>query len=124
MGAAGGAVGGAARGGASIAGAATTAYRAGGMSGVVEAAGSAAMSPLRRAAASLHESFAAGGRAVTGEGSGAATSSQGEASSPPAWARRMQRNQSISHGAGAAHQAIRSGDHPSSGGGIDLSEGE
>ena len=43
---------------------------------------------------------------------------------PPAWARRMQRNQSISRGASAAHQAIRSGDHPSSGSGIDLSEGE
>jgi type IV secretion system protein TrbL len=127
MGAAGSAVGGAARGSASIAGAATTAYRAGGMSGVVEVAGSAAITPLRRAAASMRESFAAGGRAVTGEGSGAAAasgSSQGEASSPPAWARRMQRHQSISRGASAAHQAIRSGDHPSSGGGIDLSEGE
>jgi type IV secretion system protein TrbL len=128
IGAAGGAVAGAARGGASIAGAATTAYRAGGMSGVAEAAGSAAMSPLRRAAASMRESFAAGGRAVTGEGSGGGASpggsSQGEAAGPPAWARRMQRNQSISRGASAAHQAIRSGDHPSSGSGIDLSEGE
>ena len=128
IGAAGGAVAGAARGGASIAGAATTAYRAGGMSGVAEAAGSAAMSPLRRAAASMRESFAAGGRAVTGEGSGAGASpggsSQGEAAGPPAWARRMQRKQSISRGASAAHQAIRSGDHPSSGSGIDLSEGE
>jgi type IV secretion system protein TrbL len=128
IGAAGSAVAGAARGGASIAGAATTAYRAGGMSGVAEAAGSAAMSPLRRAAASMRESFAAGGRAVTGEGSGGGASpggsSQGEAAGPPAWARRMQRNQSISRGATAAHQAIRSGDHPSSGSGIDLSEGE
>jgi type IV secretion system protein TrbL len=128
IGAAGGAVAGAARGGASIAGAATTAYRAGGMSGVAGAAGSAAMSPLRRAAASMRESFAAGGRAVTGEGSGSgaagAAAGQAEASGPPAWARRMQRNQSISRGASAAHQAIRSGDHPSSGSGIDLSEGE
>jgi type IV secretion system protein TrbL len=142
IGAAGSAVGGAARGSASIAGAATTAYRAGGMSGVAEAAGSAAISPLRRAATSMRESFAAGGRAVTAEGSGAATSSQGEAAGPPAWAeqakvpsmrsidgmraegRRMQGNQSINRGASAAHQAIRSGDHPSSGGGIDLSEGE
>jgi type IV secretion system protein TrbL len=127
-GGAGGAVAGGARGGASIAGAATTAYRAGGMSGVAEAAGSAALSPLRRAAASMRESFAAGGRAVTGEGSGGgaagAAAGQAEASGPPAWARRMQRNQSISRGASAAHQAIRSGDHPSSGSGIDLSEGE
>jgi type IV secretion system protein TrbL len=124
MAAAGSAVGGAARGGASITGAAATAYRAGGMSGVVEAGGSAAMSPLRRAAASLRESFAAGGMAVTREGTEVAASSQGEVAGPPAWARRMQRNQSISRGASAAHQAIRSGDHPSSGGGIDLSEGE
>jgi type IV secretion system protein TrbL len=36
----------------------------------------------------------------------------------------MKRNQTISHGVSAAHQAIRSGDHPSSGGGINLSEGE
>jgi type IV secretion system protein TrbL len=128
IGAAGGAVAGAARGGASIAGAATTAYRAGGMSGVAGAAGSAALSPLRRAAASMRESFAAGGRVVTGEGSGpgavGGTAGQAEASGPPAWARRMQRTQSINRGASAAHQAIRSGDHPSSGGGIDLSQGE
>jgi type IV secretion system protein TrbL len=127
IGAAGGAMAGAARGGASIAGSVTTAYRTGGMSGVAETAGSGAISPLRRAAASLRENFAAGGRAVTGENSGVAAisgSSQGEAAGPPAWARRMQRNQSVSRGAGAAHQAIRSGDHPSSGTGIDLSEGE
>ena len=128
IGAAGGAVAGAARGGASIAGAATTAYRAGGVSGIAEAAGSASMSPLRRAAASMRESFVAGGRAVTGEGSGGGLSGgaagRAEASAPPDWARRMQRNQSINRGASAAHQAIRSGDHPSSGGGIDLSEGE
>jgi type IV secretion system protein TrbL len=54
---------------------------------------------------------------------GAAASGQTEGSGPPAWARRMKRNQTISHGVSTAHQAIRSGDHPSSGG-IDLSEGE
>ena len=135
VGAAGGALAGVARGGASLAGAATTAYRAGGMSGVAEAAassaGNAAMSPLRRAAASLRESFAAGGRAVTGEGGAAGSASdaggtggQTDASSPPAWARRMKRNQTISHGVSSAQQAIRSGDHPSGGSGVDLSEGE
>ena len=88
------------------------------------------MSPLRRAAASLRESFAAGGRTVTGEGGAAGPASdagaggQADASSPPAWARRMKRNQTISHGVSAAHQAIRSGDHPSGGSGVDLSEGE
>jgi len=134
VGAAGGLIAGTARGGAGVAGGVTAAYRAGGLSGVAEAAassaGSAAMSPLRRAAASLRESFAAGGRAVTGEGasgsgsvSAGASGQAGEAGAP-AWARRMKRDQTISHGVSAAHHAIRSGDHPSSGGGVDLSEGE
>jgi type IV secretion system protein TrbL len=125
VGAAGGAIAGAARGGAALAGAATTAYRSGGIAGVAEAAGSAAASPLRRAAASMRESFAAGGASAGGEGTpatGAAGSA--ETSGPPAWARRMKRNQTISQGVSAANHAIRSGDHPSSGGGVDLSEGE
>jgi len=127
VGAAGGLIAGTARGGAAVAGGASAAYSAGGMSGVVEAGASAAVSPLRRAAASLKESFAAGGRAATGSGSPGGTSgstAQGEPSGPPAWARRMKRNQAISQGTSAAHQAIRAGDHPSSGGGVDLSEGE
>ena len=36
----------------------------------------------------------------------------------------MKRNQTISRGVSAAEHAIRSGDHPSGGGGVDLSEGE
>ena len=66
LGAAGGAIAGTARAGASVAGGATAAYRAGGLSGVAQAGASAATSPLRRAAASLRESFAAGGQAATG----------------------------------------------------------
>src|SRR5271166_3977405 len=64
LGAAGGAIAGTARAGASVAGGATAAYRAGGLAGVAEASASAAASPLRRAASSLRQSFAAGGRAV------------------------------------------------------------
>lgn len=125
VGAAGGAIAGAARGGAWLAGATTTAFRAGGMSGVAEAAGSAATSPLRRAAASLRSSFSAGGAAASGEAAPPATAAtSADASGPPAWARRMQRNQSISQGVSTAQHAVRSGDHPSSGGGVDLSEGE
>jgi type IV secretion system protein TrbL len=134
VGAAGGLIAGTARGGAAVAGGVTAAYRAGGLSGVAEAAassaGNAAMSPLRRAAASMRESFAAGGRAAMGEtapdsgSAGAPASGQTEGPGPPAWARRIKRNQTINHGVSAAHQAIRSGDHPSSSGGIDLSEGE
>jgi type IV secretion system protein TrbL len=36
----------------------------------------------------------------------------------------MTRNQTINQGVSAADHAIRSGDHPSGGGGVDLSEGE
>jgi type IV secretion system protein TrbL len=132
VGAAAGVAAGAARGGAALAGAATTAYRAGGLSGVAEAAassaGNAAMSPLRRAAASMRESFAAGSRSAAagpaGSGEGAASVAAAESASPPAWARRMRRNQAISQGTSAAHRAIQSGDHPSGGTGVDLSEGK
>jgi type IV secretion system protein TrbL len=123
IGAAGGLIAGTARGGAAVAGGASAAYSAGGMSGVVQSGVSAAASPLKRAVASLKESYAAGGRAVTGGGEGGG-SAQGASSGPPAWAKSMKRNQAISQGASAAHNAIRAGDHPSSGGGIDLSEGE
>ena len=126
LGAAGGAIAGTARAGASVAGGASAAYRAGGLSGVAQAAASAATSPLRRAAASLRDSFAAGGQAATGGAStgDAGASAQGGASGPPAWASRMKRNQTINQGVSAADHAIRSGDHPSGGGGVDLSEGE
>jgi type IV secretion system protein TrbL len=130
LGAAGAVIAGTARGGAAVAGGATAAYRAGGIAGVAKAGASTAMSPLRKAAASLKQSFDAGGRAVTGGGakSESSTGSAGGASAggsgPPAWARRMQRNQAITRGATTAHQAIRSGDRPSSGSAVDLSEGE
>ena len=115
--------GGAARGGAALAGAATNAYRAGGMAGVAEAAGSAAVSPLRSAVASLQAGFVARGTAVTEESAPSATAAA-EGAGPPAWARRMKRNQTISRGVAAANHAVRSGDHPASGSGVDLSEGE
>jgi len=125
LGAAGGAIAGTARAGASVAGGATTAYRAGGLSGVAEAAGSAVTSPLRRAASGLRESFASGGRAATGEAGSSASNAAGasQASGPPAWAQRMKRNQTISRGVSAAEHAIRSGDRAGGGHSIDLSEG-
>jgi type IV secretion system protein TrbL len=128
--AAGGAIAGTARAGASVAGGATAAYRAGGAAGVAQAAGSAAMSPLRRVAAGMKESFASGERAVMRSGapqsSGGASSSaaSGGGNSPPAWAQRMKRSQSINRGVSAADHAIRSGDRPSGGSQVDLSEGE
>jgi len=93
------------------------------MASVAEAAGSAAVSPLRSAAASLQAGFVARGPAVTEESAPSAAASA-EGAGPPAWARRMKRNQTISRGVAAANHAVRSGDHPSSGGGVDLSEGE
>jgi type IV secretion system protein TrbL len=130
--AAGGAIAGTARAGASVAGGATAAYRAGGAAGVAQAAGSVTMSPLRRAAASLKESFASGERTVmrggapqaSGSAAGASAPAEGGSNGQPAWAQRMKRNQTINRGVAAADHAIRSGDRPSGGSQVDLSEGE
>jgi type IV secretion system protein TrbL len=106
-------------GGAAVAGAraatgAASALRAGGLSGAAEAGTSAAASPLRQMTAE--------------KGSNAAGSSAGpshaSSASAPAWARRIKRAQSVSHGASAASQAVRSSDHRGGGASVDLSEGE
>jgi type IV secretion system protein TrbL len=130
-GAAAGAAAGAVRGGASVAGGMVGAYRAGsagtsgargvaaGAANVARAGASAAASPLRRAASSLKDRFESGART----GAGTAPSSASEPSGgEPAWASRMRRRQTASHGATAASHAVRSGDHPSGGTSIDLSE--
>jgi len=130
--AAGGMAAGAARGGAALAGGVTTAYRAGGASGVATSGltkgAEAVMSPLRRAASSLKSSFEAGGHSATGEGSpagaDAAESSAASTDGAPAWARRMKRAQTINHGTSAAAHAVRSGDHGGGGASVDLSQGE
>jgi type IV secretion system protein TrbL len=131
---AGGIAAGAARSSAAFAGGVTTAYRAGGASGVATTGltkgAEAVMSPLRRAAGSLKNSFEAGGQAAAGKGSlvgtDAAASSAASSvnSSAPAWARRMKRAQTINHGTSAAAHAVRSGDHGVGGASVDLSEGE
>ena len=124
LGAAGGALAGTARVGASVAGGAAAAYRAGGLAGVAEAGASAAASPLRKAADGLRASFAAGGQAATGASTPGGTPPSAEPSGPPAWAQRMKREQALTGGVSAADHAIRSGDRPSGGGAVDLSEGE
>jgi len=139
----------AARGGAAIAGGASSAYSlasagrsgasgvASGLGGVGRAATSAAAAPVRRAAAraadSMRESFAAGARssfAATGGSSTQGTVGGGEAtapapsssgSSPPAWAQRIRRNQSIHQGATTAAHVVRSGDSHGGGHSVDLS---
>jgi type IV secretion system protein TrbL len=110
-GAAGGALARAARGGASIAAGASTPFRAGGATAANGASASSTASPLRRATASNVE---------------AASPASGSPSSgvPPAWATRMKRLQTMSHGASAATHAVRSVDHGGGGASVNLSEGE
>ncbi|HEX4077429.1 MAG TPA: P-type conjugative transfer protein TrbL [Rhizomicrobium sp.] len=131
IGAAGGIAAAGLRGGASVAGGAVGAYRAGaagkgtvtgvaaGTANIAKAGAAAAVSPLRRTAASLKERFDAGAHAGAGSSS---ASAPGPGASEPAWAIRMRRRQTATHGAAAATQALRSGDHPSGGTAVDLSE--
>jgi len=141
----------AARGGAHMAGAASTAYSlasagqsgasgvASGLAGVAKAAGKAATGSAKQAATqaseSLKQRFQTGARsgfAATGGSSTMGTVGAGEAadsapqnaSSPPAWAQRMKRNQAMSHGASAAAHAVKSGDSHGGGHSVDLSDKE
>src|SRR6266700_4208226 len=104
---------------AGVAGAGLAAGAAGGIlagaargSASVATATSNVVSPVRRAA---------GEAALNASGGGQGGASAAE---PPAWARRMKRSQTVSHGASAATQAVRSGDHGGGGASVDLSEGE
>lgn len=137
-GAAAGAIGGTARGGAFAIGAAHSAYAlgsagktggaavAGGAAGVGRAAAGAAMSPLRKAAASIKDSYRAGGRAAVsatgGTISGGAPSPTSSSDGPPAWAAAMKRRSEVTHGAAVAAHTLRSGDGGGSGSAVDLSQ--
>ncbi|WP_316224954.1 MULTISPECIES: P-type conjugative transfer protein TrbL [unclassified Bradyrhizobium] len=132
----------AARGGAALAGGASSAYSLGaaghtGATGVAAGLGnvagtgasklgSAIASPFRRAAASMKDSFEAGGRSVTSEGgaSDTAASSSATTDGPPAWAKRMKRSQAMSHGVQAAAHAVKSGDSHGGGSSVPLSESD
>lgn len=123
-GAGGGVLAGATRGGASLMSGAASAYRAGGLSGVAEAGASSIISPLRRAASAVG---GGSGSAVSGaenNGSSASSSASSSANQPPAWAQRMKRSQTASHGVSAATHAVRSGDHGGGGASVNLSEGD
>jgi type IV secretion system protein TrbL len=54
--------------------------------------------------------------------SAAGETASGGAGGPPAWARKLRRQQAISHGASAAVHAIRSGDHGGGSTSVDLKE--
>jgi type IV secretion system protein TrbL len=119
-----GALAGAARGTTALAGSASGAFRAGGLSGVADAAASAMTSPLRRAAASS----ASGSASTGGTAAGEAGAAQPPASSSPpdsqsSWARRMKRMQTMSRGASAATNVVRTADHGGGGASVDLSQG-
>ena len=134
-----GAVGGAARGGAYASGAASSAYAlgsagktggaavAGGAAAVGQAAAGAAMSPLRRAAASFKDSYRSGGRAaVTATGGtisgGTPPPSSDATGGSPAWAAAMKRRQTMTHGATVAAHTLRGGDGGGGGASVDLSQ--
>jgi type IV secretion system protein TrbL len=134
-----GAVGGAARGAAFTSGAANSAYAlgsagksggaavAGGAAGVGQAAAGAAMSPLRKAAASLKDSYRSGGRAaVTATGGtisgGSSTPSPDAPGGAHAWASAMKNRQTMTHGATIAAHTLRSGDGGGSGASVDTSQ--
>ncbi len=143
----------AARGGAAMAGGASTAYSLGaagqsgasgvasGLGGVARAGASAATSPLRRAtsraAESMRSTFNKGGMAafeatggsstkgtIGGSDADAASSPSTAAGGAPAWAQRMKRSQTLTHGVQAAAHAIRSGDAHGGGSSVNLSESD
>ena len=140
----------AARGGAALAGGATTSYSlasagqrgaagvASGLSGVARAGATATARPVSQAASrasgAMAESYRGGARsavAATGGSSTAGTIGGATAgdnspspSSPPAWAQRIKRQQSMSHGATAAAHAVRSGDSHGGGASISLRQDE
>jgi type IV secretion system protein TrbL len=109
-----GAAAGTAKGMRAVASGAFSMFR-GGLSGAAHADASRPASPLRSLAARM-----GGGNGGSGDVDG--VSSGSSESTPPAWVRRMKRAQTISHGASAATQAVRSGDHGGSGGSVDLSQ--
>ena len=102
------------------AGRATTAGKvAGGAAAMGRAGVVTALSPLRRSLANSAQSGrSATHTALTGGGSASAPAGNG----PPAWARRMKRQQSLHHGLATAAHALRSGDHGGGGASVSLSE--
>jgi type IV secretion system protein TrbL len=120
-----GALAGAARGTATLAGSASSALRASGLSGVMDAGAAAMTSPLRRTAASLGSSSASTGGVTAGEaGAAQAPTNSSSPDTQSGWASRMKRMQTMRKGASAATNAVRSGDQNGGGASVDLSEGK
>mgnify|MGYP001395342352 CR=1 FL=1 len=105
-------------------GAKASALYASGMAAVGQAGMSAAVSPLKRA---VGDSYRSGSRAAFEATGGKFSNSPSSMPTPandgpPAWARRMKRQQSLHHGTAVAAHAIRSGDGGGAGTAISLSE--
>jgi type IV secretion system protein TrbL len=138
-GAAASAIAGVAHGGAKATGGATMAYAMGsagksgasgvasGLGAVGHAAGGAALSPLRKSAEGLQQSFKSGARgAITATGG---TITPGPSTPPPApepatgqpaWAKAIKDRQAIGHAASIAAHTLRSGDGGGAGSTIDV----
>ncbi len=106
-----------------------------GMAAVGDAAVGSALSPLRKSAEGLKQSFREGGRAAIINSGGTITipgQEPGPDSPPgpgpsadagqPAWAKSMKDRQTISHGATIAAHTLRAGDSHGGGASIDTSE--
>jgi type IV secretion system protein TrbL len=104
-----------------------------GMAAVGDAAVGSALSPLRKSADRLKQSFREGGRAAIINSGGTITRpGQGPDIPPapppsagpgqPAWAKAMKDRQTITHGATIAAHALRAGDSHGGGASIDTSE--
>ena len=109
---------GAASGGYSQAKAASGGSKAAAVAGGAKAAASQAMSPLRKAASSLRDSFGQGKQGATSGGTSASQNADGQ----PGWAKKMNRSQSVKSGASIAAHSIRSGDGGGSSTQINLKE--
>jgi type IV secretion system protein TrbL len=74
----------------------------------------------------MSDSYAAGSRAAFaatgGAVSGGAAAPAPANDQPPAWARRMKRQQSLHHGVATVAHVVRSGDHGGGGTSVSLSE--
>jgi type IV secretion system protein TrbL len=122
-----GATGGAARGAGrrvlDAAGGGATAIRGIGAAELAEEGVAAAASPLRGSSGAAGNAAAQGSAGMGIGPSAAVYARQSESVAPPQWVQRVWRDQAISRGVAAAEHAVRAGDHPSAGGGVDLSEG-
>ncbi len=92
---------------------------AAGLANVGKSASEAAVSPLRRAADAVKQSFAAGREGASASETAAAASAP---DSPPAWAKAMKQRQTVTHGASVATHTLKGGDSHGGGAGPDISE--